>query len=467
MKVTLADTAIMVEGWRAEYDSLGDYTLRGRKTPEELKQEKEVNRKVAEKYDTKPRKVNPMRFENKTVLIYDEKDRSRVYFLPGLWPSVKGFFDMNKIPYTVEDKRDMSIRPNPDYSVLQGVEFRENQDLALALIASADCGIIETATAWGKCHAPGTPILMYNGKKKPVEDVKAGDQLMGDDSTVRHVLTCTKGRGQMFKVIPKYGKAYKYNKDHILVLKKIDGTIVEISIEDYLKLSEKEQSALYLYRNEVVFAHRKEPEIDPYFIGAHMVAGAYDNRSIYHIPDKVVDYCCKYIKKLKGHYTRHSYAFTYNGDHRLLKKIKEHTKASINSPQHIDNEIKYGSIDVRKQFIAGLVDCSFNDTQNSRDKFEIQAVHYKKVAKEIAFIVNSIGMIAEVEPSGEQYKVIIRGNLYKIPTKDSISNAQEANERIPFTIEEASVDDYYGFTVDVNHRYLLGDFLVTHNSFLI
>ena len=45
------------------------------------------------------------------------------------------------------------------------------------------------ATGVGKCHGKGTKILMYDGTIKNVEDIKKGDQLMGDDSTPRIVLS--------------------------------------------------------------------------------------------------------------------------------------------------------------------------------------------------------------------------------------------------------------------------------------
>ena len=32
------------------------------------------------------------------------------------------------------------------------------------------------------------------------------------------------------------------------------------------------------------------------------------------------------------------------------------------------------------------------------------------------------------------------------------------------TVKEKSKDNYYGFTLDGNHRYVLGDFTVTHNT---
>lgn len=45
----------------------------------------------------------------------------------------------------------------------------------------------------GKCHGLGTKILMADGSIKNVEDVQVGDQLMGDDSTPRNVLSLAQG----------------------------------------------------------------------------------------------------------------------------------------------------------------------------------------------------------------------------------------------------------------------------------
>ena len=33
-------------------------------------------------------------------------------------------------------------------------------------------------------------------------------------------------------------------------------------------------------------------------------------------------------------------------------------------------------------------------------------------------------------------------------------------------LEKLEVDDYYGFTIDGNRRFLLGDFTVTHNTIM-
>lgn len=145
--VLLADTAIMVKGWTRDLDFLGAYTLRERKTPEEIREEKE-RRKIYNRGQAV--KVNNMKYTNKSVISKSEDDPSIVYFLPGLWPRVKEHLDKNGIAYEIDDRRNPDIRPEINYESLAGIEFRENQDVALALIASADCGIIETATAWGK-----------------------------------------------------------------------------------------------------------------------------------------------------------------------------------------------------------------------------------------------------------------------------------------------------------------------------
>ena len=54
----------------------------------------------------------------------------------------------------------------------------------------------------GKCLAPDTPVLMYDGTVKQAKDVQIGDQLMGPDSTPRNVLQLGSGRSTMYKVIP-------------------------------------------------------------------------------------------------------------------------------------------------------------------------------------------------------------------------------------------------------------------------
>jgi hypothetical protein len=70
----------------------------------------------------------------------------------------------------------------------------------------------------GKCHERDTPILMYNGSIKMVQDIIIGDQIMGDDSTPRKVLSLGTGRDTMYKIKPTKGDSFTVNSEHILCL---------------------------------------------------------------------------------------------------------------------------------------------------------------------------------------------------------------------------------------------------------
>ena len=71
----------------------------------------------------------------------------------------------------------------------------------------------------GKCHALNTPILMYDGTIKMVQDIVVGDKLMGDDSTERMVKSLARGQDTLYDIIPTKGEKYTVNSEHILCLK--------------------------------------------------------------------------------------------------------------------------------------------------------------------------------------------------------------------------------------------------------
>ena len=148
MKIMLSDPIVEVDGWRTEMNELGAFKLKQRKTPEQIKQERQLLR---DKYgaDTK-RRINPMISIPHTCITLDKDDQGKAYFLPGLWPRVKNYLDTMHIEYTVEDKRNPDIRPKLDYSAFKGVELRKDQDTLIALVSMLDCGIFECPTGFGK-----------------------------------------------------------------------------------------------------------------------------------------------------------------------------------------------------------------------------------------------------------------------------------------------------------------------------
>ena len=97
-----------------------------------------------------------------------------------------------------------------------------------------DLVIIAARPAMGKCLGKGTKVLMYSGELKKVEDIQVGEELMGDDSTPRRVLSLARGREEMYWVHQNKGIDYRVNKSHILSLIDDKKNIINIEVSKYL-----------------------------------------------------------------------------------------------------------------------------------------------------------------------------------------------------------------------------------------
>ena len=101
-------------------------------------------------------------------------------------------------------------------------------------------GILEVPCGRGKCLGKNTPVLMYDGTIKLVQDIVIGDVLMGDDSTQRNVLTLARGRETMYKIrdlsSPNINVSYIVNASHILSLREPGSKItVDMPVSEYLR----------------------------------------------------------------------------------------------------------------------------------------------------------------------------------------------------------------------------------------
>lgn len=261
------------------------------------------------------------------------------------------------------------------------------------------------------CFAAGTKVLMFDGQVKNVEDIKVGEKVMGDDSAERNVLELCHDFDDMYKITPVIGESVIVNKKHILTLKHIDNKVestLDITVEDFLSRSKKFQKRYKWYRAVANFQETMI-ECDPYDIGTWLV-------------------------------------------------IKE--------------EYKINSIKNRLRLFAGVIDAiGYYDSQSNI--FEITHTD-PKLTDDIVFVARSLGMSAYKKlltryngTIQESYYRCIISNLVKnIPTKFNYkpsSNTQK-NLLCNFTIKKAKHGEYFGFELDGNHRFLLGDFSVVHNT---
>ena len=346
-------------------------------------------------------------------------------------------------------------------------------------------------TGVGKCHGKGTKILMFDGSIKNVEDIITGDLLMGDDSTPRTVLSLARGKDKMYRINPlNGGDSHVCNEPHILSLK-TTGTdnIVNIPLNEYLEKSKWFKHTHKLWRTNVEF-ESKMVKIDPYFMGLWLGDGNSHNCGITTADPEIVEYIYKIAKDwnlnvrkdelednksntyvltgdIKGELHNNNLMTTFR-EYNLMNKYKE---KDIANSKFIPNDYLYNDSSVRKGVLAGLID---SDGWQNHNCYLI-STKYDKLAEQIIFLARSLGYRASKTPKIIKgviyYSVNICGDLSDLDIilsrKQSTPRKQKKNVTLTgFDVEYIGIDDYYGFEIDGNHLYLLGDFTVTHNTYL-
>lgn len=362
----------------------------------------------------------------------------------------------------------------------------------------------------GKCLGKGTPVLMYDGHIKNVEDIKEGEFLMGDDSKPRRVLTTTSGRDSLYKIIPEKGEPYIVNGPHILCLKR--------EFMPYIKKCPEGHKVTWMKRNKRNF---KIFPSDSYtsskeFLNSLEEGKDYDRENILEIevqkfigypeiikekykgykvgvefPTTEVElpYCLGYFlstpRKRDSEFSSLIYGILSSykkrtNDPRPLNRLnlpfqkvlrKFDIMDEFNINEYIPHVYKCNSRKNRLELLAGILDAN-GYTCNHNRYYEI-CDNKETFIEDISFVARSLGyscnIITNETQSGKKYhfKLIIYGkHLDQIPVKDKkVVSDVSVNSLIEnIKIEPVGEGEYYGFTIDGNRRFLLGDFTVTHNT---
>lgn len=354
----------------------------------------------------------------------------------------------------------------------------------------------------GKCQIKGSKVLLFDGSVKKVEEVKAGDLLMGDDNTPRKVLSLANGTEEMFEVIPMRGESLTVTGDHILSLKHRrsclhkhgkpfndpdTGKVFDISLNDYMKKNNRFKQLNLLYKVPINFPEQKV-SIDPYFLGMWLGDGSSGSTGVTTMDKEIVDYLQGYAKELDLHLslrekkgnTANSYHIVGErlglpGTNNLLNFMRDY---NLINNKHIPQEYKINSRENRLKLLAGLIDSDGYLNRNSI-QFTLKS---KKLSEDIVFLAQSLGFfvvikkciktIKSIDFSGEYYRIGISGDCSIIPVlldrKKATPRSKWKDVLITGIKEVKSVgeQEYYGFNLDGNGRYVTGDFTVTHNSFI-
>ncbi len=388
--------------------------------------------------------------------------------------------------------------------------------------------LLSHSVGTGKCHARNTPIIMYDGSVKMVQDIQVGDQLMGDNSKPRNVLSLATGTDMMYRIVPTKGDPYIVNSEHILCLKptntgikyikngnakpycatwidtktiKIkskyflnkeeaeehieriqkENNVIEIEVKEYLKLSNSIKNNIKGYRTGVEFAS-KPVNFDPYIIGYWLGDGSKRDPVITSQDSTVLHYIHQTVSKmglLLNYQSQYDYRISStDGNNVFLNALK---KYNLINNKHIPLDYLANNRETRLKILAGLID-SDGYFDNIGKGYEITQKS-DTLANNILYLCRSLGFAAyskkceksckhkENTFTGVYNRIFISGTgLEEIPCKiprKQIHEKRLINKDALVTgikVEPLTEDTYYGFTLDGNNRYLLGDFTVTHNT---
>lgn len=365
--------------------------------------------------------------------------------------------------------------------------------------------IIEALAGSGKCLGKGTPVLLFDGTIKPAEDIIEGDLLMGPDSKPRTVLSTSIGYGNMVKIIPVKGDSWICNDEHILTLIQSNyikgdggfknfkkGTIKDISVKqfisenkDYVRLDK----CWKLIRTGVEFPSYELP-FDPYLIGLWIGDGTKSKPDITSADQEIIDYCKNIAPKYKLEcMVRKESSAASNIRFRTADRFNSHRtnkphtlkrylldECVLDKEKYIPQNYLINSRDNRLQLLAGIIDT--DGSKNGNGHISITS-SIKRLAEQYAFLARSLGFAAyihqrtatikELDFIGTYWVVNISGDLDTIPVllpRKKCSPRKQIKNYLctGFDIQHIGQDTYYGFTLDGDGRFLLGDFTITHNT---
>lgn len=353
--------------------------------------------------------------------------------------------------------------------------------------------LIQMATG---CHAPDTEIRLHDGRLIEAWDVMVGMKLMGPDGEPRYVLRTHKGNAQMYRITPVKGDPFDVTHDHKLTLVRTRrrasdrraGEIVDVSVTDWLKWN-KHQKHLYKLLRAGFELPERVYEVPPYITGALLGDGSLRNAIGIHTCDQeIVDewkrWLIHYDTIATNNYPDDKCPFwsakamfkERNGQKRVGYRLaleRAQLLGQACADKYIPEQYLLGSIRQRLELLAGLIDTDGSKTDGGYDF--ISKSH--TLARGVTNLCRSVGLAAYLKSSiktcqtnacGCYWRVQISGDCsivpVRIPRKRSTQRRQKKSWlRTGFSVKPIGCGQYHGFTVDGDHRYLMGDGTVTHN----
>lgn len=368
------------------------------------------------------------------------------------------------------------------------------------------------------CFAKDTPVPMFDGSVKMSQNITQGDVLIGDDGNPREVLATCTGQDTMYKVRQNKGVEYVVNSKHKLVLKfsgdrkvytigpdyvvrwfdqvmktkKFKNVIeaeefcktlifpeeIEILVEDYIKLGDSTKKFLLGFKSSGVDWPKKNVRLDPYIMGLWIG----DGTSFAANDSEILQYILEWAEKNSAEVVHSGpYKFDIRRRNGAQYNPLKHSLDSYNlvRNKHVPTDYIVNDRTTRLAVLAGLIDSDGNVSNGGKRAVIIQTC--PTITKQIEFLARSLGFNVSVtacerknvkifggEPKNyrDSHKINISGeHLGEIPTRKKCVNSTPNKDGLRTSIEVEAIGSgtYYGWMVNRNKRFVLGDLTVVRN----
>ena len=365
--------------------------------------------------------------------------------------------------------------------------FMQKLDSMIGSIEMSTIGIFAAGTGAAKCLGKDTPVLMSDQTVKFVQDIQNGDKLMGPEGLVRIVAGVVSGIDEMYRVTQVKGISYVVNSKHILSLRAgtaikslnlSKGDVYNCNIRDYLKLNGKQKHGLKGWKGSFEKLGNKFTDDNAYMLGLWLAEGTTDKPQLtlalqdITLFDELDKFCVKkgfYQHVSPSNYRDACTTVDINGG--FSKLIKDFGfKSSKLIPSVYLNAERGTRLDLLAGFLDGDGHLAHNGFQMTL-KINQLSTDIVTLARGLGFAVSEKKVFQKCQNFvGDWYmKINISGHTDEIPnrlTRKKASARQQIKNPLNtgITVENIGQDEYFGFELDSDHLFCLGDGTVTHNT---
>lgn len=340
-----------------------------------------------------------------------------------------------------------------------------------------DIELVKSSLYGNKAHSYDQLVYTPKGLQR-WEEIKVGDCLFDTQGGVTKVLEIPfDNETEIYKITLQDGRTIEASGNHLWKVIDYNGlekikTTSELKSK-YLKQKGKYQESLYyIPSNKGIEYEEQEVKIDPYFLGLLLGDGTLGSATRNKISftsaiQDIKEYSNILNFKYKTFDDRH-HSIEYSNIKSYLQELDLYDKRS--HTKFIPDLYKYNSKKVRLELLKGLMDTDGTCEDNGNSGYTTVS---ERLAQDVLFLVRSLGINCNLNISSNSYGLVYNIRIYTDTPIFKLSrkySKQKITKNRAFKTGIRKIE-YIGkkrakcVTVDSqDHCYLIGDFVVTHNS---